>query len=105
MVHKNSVLYFKLYKFYKSSSSTGVNTRNTYDIPSFNKNVYKYSFTRLSTKILNLVLNNYINERVEKMEKGEKPIALKKYLLDKFNNDITRKVNDCLIDKLTGFVT
>ncbi len=52
---------------------------NSYDISSFNNNFYKFSLTRISisTKTLNLVLNNYISERSEKIERGEKPIALK----------------------------
>ncbi len=101
-------MYSKLCKYNKNSTQIGVRTRNYYDTPTFNKNVFKYSFTRISINILNLFLNKYIKERQEQIDQGEKPTPIKNYILDKFTKDNTSIYNDSkdsLIEKLTGFVT
>ncbi len=73
IIFKQSVLYSKLCKYNKNSTQIGVRTRNYYDTPIFNKNVFKYSFTRISINILtlNLFLHKYIKETQEQIDNKE----------------------------------
>lgn len=96
VIFQNTKLYKKLNKFVKIYDKSKYNTRNVYVLPMFRRNIYKYSFTRLSIQFLNCFLNKFISDQ-ELNKQNKKPVtSLKEFLLSDINQ---------IYDKLSKFLT
>ena len=69
-------------KFLMSSSKT----RNNYVLPIFKTDLKKYSFSTISTKMLNLFLDKFISDKKNNVEKR----SIKNFLIFKLNNNFTQ---------------